>query len=180
MKMTLIRNYYLIIVAWAIYFNGYEILAFLLGVAGIIYLALKKDDINYWRVCAITLIISTLSFSLLSRSNIPYFFPSLKILLFIMAVNCALTNEHLYDTNVLFILSSLSLVALFVLGLSLVIYLLPGENYTLFTKRSLYLMTCFIFLPYITIMSVNSLLELKPSFLKKGGNASTRNSQSLL
>ena len=167
MKMTLFRNYYLLIIAWSLYLNDCEFSAFAIGLIAIAYLIGEKSEVNKWRVIAISLLIYMISLSVLYASNIPYFFPSLKYFLLVTSIDYALSNEYLCEINSKFIFPVLIMISLFVCGLFLVIYLLPERLYTMFTKRSIYLMALFIFLPSLALMACACFIQNKAVLLKK-------------
>ena len=161
MKMTLLRNYWLMIIAWCLYLNGYEVLSGVLVFGASGYLLVMKSEVNYWRIAAVALTICVLSEMVLLDSNIPYFFPGLKYYLILTSINCALANEYLYAIKNRFILPVLISVSLYVCAMSVVVYMLPEQSYTILGKNSLYLMIMFIFLPYLSVMTIACLCKAR-------------------
>lgn len=149
MKMLVIRNYWLMIISWCLFLNGKEILGILIGAIGCIYLLLFKDSINCYRILLIGFLMFVISCLILIPSNIPYFFSKLHILLMVISIDTAITNEYLYLFKNKFILPILLICLSTIIISSLLIIVLPDSLYSLFTKASLFKMLAFIFLPYL-------------------------------
>lgn len=152
---TLIKNYWMIIIAWCLLLNGLGSLGIVLALLACVYALIVKSEVNYWRVTAICMMQYSVSLMLLLPSSIPYYFPKLHIFLTVICLNASISNEYLFSLKknqfVRFIL--VTILSMFVL--SLLIVILPDELYTLFTKRNLFLMEAYIFLPYlIPLLSV--------------------------
>lgn len=148
MKKILLRNYILTIIAWCLIISDYLVLGLLLSVLGS-YIMIRSRKLNYWRLLAFGLLMFNVMEAILQLSNIPYFFPNITCFILLMSLNAAITNEYIYifKAKVLYpiaLMSSLAFIAFL-----LILAVLPGELYTLFSKASLFIMICFIFLPYI-------------------------------
>ncbi len=172
MKMTLLRNYWLIIMAWCLYLNGHGIIAAISTLLACGLLFIVRSEADYWRVSAVSLAVYALSLIVLMNTNIPYFFPDLKYFLLLMSLDCGLANEYLYVLKRRFILPVLITIILYVCGLLVVVGLLPDESYTLFTKGNIILMAMFIFLPYMITMSLACLFQGRVVLSKNGGLSS--------
>lgn len=152
MKKILVGNYWLIIVSWCLFLNGMELLAIILSLSTTVYLLLRKSEVDVWRICAISLMMFMLGIMILISTNILYFFPKLNILFTIMCLNSATVHEHLYKLRKESIMPMMLLAMISVAVLSFLIVILPEELYTIFGKRSLFLMEVLIFLPYLIPM----------------------------
>lgn len=167
--MTLLRNYWLIIIAWCLYLNGHGIIAAISMLLGCGMLIIVRSEANYWRVLAVSLAVYGLSLMVLMNTNIPYFFPDLKYYLLLTSFDCGLSNEYLYVTKKRFILPVLITIILYVCGLLIVVGLLPQESYTMFSKGNIILMAMFIFLPYMITMTLACLFQSRVALSKNGG-----------
>lgn len=149
MNRKLTYNYWLMIVAWCMFLSGYNLLANMFGLAACAVLSTINKKINHWRLGLVGLIIyATISLFLLD-SNISYFFPKLSAFLATVCLNCSLTYQYLYLLKSRFILPYLLVMVVSVSILSIITMVLPNSSYSLFTKKSLYTMESFIFLPYL-------------------------------
>lgn len=149
MRRILTYNYWLMIVAWCMFLNGYNLLANMFGLAACAVLSTINKRINHWRMCFVGLAVFTTISLLLKDSNIPYFFSKLSVFLVTICINCSLTYEYLYLLKSRFIIPYLLVMVVSVSVLSLITMVLPNSSYSLFTKKSLYLMESIIFLPYL-------------------------------
>ena len=174
MKMTLLRNYWLIIMAWCFYLNGHAIVASVLTLVSCALAIYVKSEVDMWRLCAISLAIYSVSLIVLINSNIPYFFPGLKYFLILTSLACGLNNEYLYVIKKRFILPVLITIVIYLCGLFMIIGLLPESSYTMFSKGSICLMALFIFLPYLVTMAYACLFQGKAVLSKNGGLSSLR------
>ena len=154
MNRKLTYNYWLMIVAWCMFLNGYNLLANMFGIAACAVLSTMSKRINYWRMCFVTLIIFVTISLLLINSNISYFFPKLYYFLAFICLDMALTNEHLYLFKSKYLKPFLIVIAIDLVVLSLIVLVLPADLYSLFTKKSLFLMICLIFLPYLISIAI--------------------------
>lgn len=169
MKMTLLRNYWLMIIAWCFYLNGHVFVAGVMMLLCCAMLFTVKSEVNLWRTLAVILTVYGLSLIVLMKTNIPYFFPDLKYILILSSLNCGAANEYLYVVKKRFILPVLITIVLYVCGLFAVVGLLPQESYTVFGKSSICLMAMFIFLPYLTTMALACLFQGRVVLSKNGG-----------
>lgn len=149
MKKVLMVNYWLISIAWGLSMSSKTMIGVLIALSMAIALSTLKKFLNYWRILANALIHYIILFGVYSSSNIAFFFPQLYKLLIAICFNSAITNEILcrYKNKVI-----LPFVFVLTLGLSILsfmIIVLPNELYSIFTKQSLFIMACFIFLPYL-------------------------------
>lgn len=146
---TLIKNYWMMILAWCLLLNGYDSLGIILAMFTCLYALIVLREVNYWRVIAVCMIEFSVSLMFLMSSSIPYYFPKLLTFLTVISLNAAISNEYLTALKrkhlMWFILAIIS--CMFVL--SLLIIILPDELYTMFTKTNLFLMEAYIFLPYL-------------------------------
>lgn len=148
MKKILLRNYMLMIIAWFLVLDDYLVLGLLLGVLGS-YIMLRSWKLNYWRLLAFGLLMFNCLEAILQLSNIPYFFPNITYFILLMSLNAAITNEFIYifKAKALYSVALMSTLAL--IAFLIILAVLPGDLYTLFSKASLFVLICFIFLPYI-------------------------------
>lgn len=172
MKMTLLRNYWLIIMAWCFYLNGHGMIGAVLTIMACALVLIVKSEVNLWRVSAISLAVYGLSLIVLMNTNIPYFFPGLKYFLILTSIDCGLTNEYLYVIRKRFILPVLITIVLYLCGLFAVISLLPAQSYTMFTKGNIVLMAMFIFSPYLITMTFACMFQDRVVLSKNGGLSS--------
>ena len=153
MRRKLIYNYWLMIIAWCMFLNRLTLLAIILGLGACAMLVTIDRRINYWRMCFVSVISYVMISFLLIRSNIPYFFSKVYIFLAVICLNLAFTNERLYLFKSKYLKPFLLVMLIGISVLSIIAYLLPNSLYTLFSKSSLYMMICLIFLPYIVCLS---------------------------
>ena len=149
MRRILIYNYWLIIIAWCMFLNRLTLLAILFGLGACVLLMLINRKINYWRMCFVSILSYVTIYLLLIRSNIPYFFSNLYIFLAVICLNLSFTNECLYLFKSKYLKPFLFTMIFSLSVLSIIAFLLPNSLYTLFSKQSLYVMICLIFLPYL-------------------------------
>lgn len=174
MKTRLTYNYWLMIVAWCMFINGYNLLAVLFALCASITLLSLKRRINYWRLISLSIITFNIITFILSKTNILFYFDNLLSLLFMVCINAFITNEYLYLFKVNYLYSYLLFMAVGMIIFIVVVILLPKNLYTLFTKGSLYIMVCLIFMPYLIPMMcclINKKKEiniLKNQLLQKG------------
>ena len=169
MKMTLLRNCWLTIMAWCFYLNGHVIAAGIISLVACGLLLIVKSEVNAWRIAAIALLAYGLSLIVLINSNIPYFFPSLKYFLILTSFDCGLANEYLYAIKRKFILPVIAVVVLYLCGLFVVVSMLPEQSYSIFGKGNICLMAMFIFLPYLSTMTLACLFQSRVALSKNGG-----------
>ncbi|MBQ1567809.1 MAG: hypothetical protein IIZ80_07985 [Erysipelotrichaceae bacterium] len=169
MKMTLLRNYWLVIMAWGLYLNGHVILASFLMLMACGLLLIVKSEVNLWRVAAVSLLACGSSLIVLMNTNIPYFFPDLKYFLILTSLDCGLANEYLYVIRKRFILPVLITVILYLCGLFAIVGMLPEQSCTIFGKGNICLMAMFIFSPYLIAMILACLFQGRVVLSKNGG-----------
>ena len=150
MRKRLIREYWLILVAWCVYLNGWNIIAYVIMTAATGYALMNRCEADHWRIAAICISCYSVMMAILFASNIPYFYPDLHIFLAFIALNSALTNECLIRLRKQFIFPLLLMGLIGILILTLSIMMVPTEDYSLFTRGSLLRMSAFIFLPFLT------------------------------
>lgn len=149
MKRLLIYNYWLIIVSWCLFLNDLTLLAMLMTLGACAMLVKINREVNYWRICFVSIVTYTTISFFLSMSNIPYFFEKLYLFLAVISLDLALTNERLYLFKSKYLKPFLVFMLVGVSVLSIIVIILPSSLYTLFTKDSLYIMIGLIFLPYL-------------------------------
>lgn len=149
MKTALIRNYWMLIIAWIFALQGYGVLATLLAILACVMLCVGENLIINWRTLSIGLIIYLLIRTLLNGTCILYYFKELKIFLLAFAFDVACANEYLYFLKTRYVIEFLMFKFIVVVIFSLITFILPSELYTMFTKTNLYLMLSIIFLPYL-------------------------------
>lgn len=159
MKMNLLKNYWLMLVAWIMILSGYDTLACLIGLFASILLLIRKIAINKWRVVAIFFITYSAVKILLTSSNIPYFFSNITVFLAFVSLNVAIYSETLTYTKLRFLEYNLFIEATCMIVMSLIIFILPDSSYTLFSKASLFIMICLIFLPYFVTALVSIFIK---------------------
>ena len=149
MKKVLIRNYWLMMISWCLFLNNKETLAIIIAMMACVYLLLVKSEVNYLSIILIGLLMFVANCSILFISYIPYYFPKLHLLLMVVCFNTAIAYQHLNMYKNKFILPILSLISIGMFILSGLIVILPDYLYTIFSKRNLFIMEAFIFLPYL-------------------------------
>lgn len=154
MRKKLIYNYWLILIAWCLFLNKLTLLAILFGLGACAILATIQRRINYWRMCFVSVISYVLVSLLLIRSNIPYFFSQMYVFLAVICLNVAFTNERLYLFKSRYLKPFLFVMIIGLSVLSTIAFILPNDLYSLFSKISLYIMICLIFLPYLVSLSI--------------------------
>ena len=167
--MTLLRNYWLAIMAWGLYLNGHMMPASFLMLMACGLLLIVKSEVNLWRVAAVSLFVYVLSLIVLMNTNIPYFFPDLKYFLIMSSIDCGLANEYLYVIRKRFILPVLITVVLYLCGLLAVVGMLPEESCTILGKGNICLMAMFIFSPYLITMILACAFQGRVVLSKNGG-----------
>lgn len=154
MKRLLIYNYWLIIVSWCLFLNDLTLLAILTSFAACALMVLINREINYWRMCFLSVFsYVTVSF-FLSMSNIPYFFEKIYLFLAVISIDLALTSERLYLFKSKYLKPFLVCMLISVSVLSIIVVILPNSLYTIFTKDSLFIMIGLMFLPYLITLAI--------------------------
>lgn len=176
MKTKLIINYWLILISWGLFLNDLVILAIVFSLIACTILLFSNWRINYWRSICIFLLSYLMIYLILKGSNIPYYFDKSYAFLATISLDMSITNEQLYLLTSKNIKPFLVVMILSLSVLSLITLILPDYQYSLFTKRSLYTMIAFIFLPYLISTTVcfaykkihnyNLKLVLKKSYIK--------------
>ncbi|MBR3266273.1 MAG: hypothetical protein IKI61_10015 [Erysipelotrichaceae bacterium] len=167
MKKRLIREYWLILVAWCAYLNSWNIIAYVIMMAATGYALMIRCEADHWRIAAVCISCYSVMMAVLFASNVPYFYPDLHIFLAFVAFNSALTNEYLIRLKKQFIFPLLLMGLIGISILTLSIMLVPGEDYTLITKGSLLRMSAFIFLPFLTPLLLQYGYKSLPARKKK-------------
>lgn len=168
MRMKLTYNYWLMMLAWVMFINDHCLLALSSGLFACVVLLSMRKRINLWRMSCLSLISYSAVLLTFSGTNILYYFPKLPLFMFVICANSLMTHEYLYLFKPKFLYPYLLFVIVGVSVFSMTVVLLPNSSYTLFTKRSLYLMVCLIFLPYLIPMMCclfrkrNSYVKAKP------------------
>lgn len=160
MKMNLLKNYWLMLLAWIMILSGYDTLACLISLFATVLLLIQKIAVNKWRLVAIFFVTYSAVRVFLTSSNIPYFFSNITIFLAFVSLNVAIYNESLTYTKIRFLEYNLFIEAICLIIMSLILFILPESSYTLFSKASLFLMICLIFLPYF-VTALVSVFERK-------------------
>ena len=173
MKETLIKNLWLMIVAWCLYLNGYTLIG--MGVAMIsgVCVLVKKGEADLKRSGLFALCMYTVILSLYHSGNIPYFFPSLHIFMAAVMFDVFACIEYFESMKRKDLLPILTFVFMAAILIGVLIFVAPEDEYTIFTKASLYLFGSFIFLPYLIPMTyayVSRTLKVieRPSIQKQG------------
>ena len=149
MKTALIRNYWIMIIAWILALQGLGVLATVLAMIACVMLCVGENLIINWRTLSIGLIVYLLIKLLMSGTCILYYFKELKIFSLACAFNVACANEYLYFLKTKYVNEFLVFKFIIVVIFSLITFILPSELYTMFTKTNLYLLISIIFLPYL-------------------------------
>ncbi|MBQ6492653.1 MAG: hypothetical protein IJI92_02135 [Erysipelotrichaceae bacterium] len=167
MKKILIRDYWLIIVSWCIFLEGHDVLAAIIVSAASAVVLSVRSEVNRWRMAAMTLGSFMAVKMILDSGNIPYYFPDLYPFMALIVFNAAAVNECLYNLRYRHVLPILTVCLIAYAIISLIIVIVPQENYSIFSKASLYTMSAFIFLPYLLpLIAHPSSYHLK-EFLKR-------------
>jgi hypothetical protein len=149
MKKMMIADLWGMMIAWSLFLNGCVVVSIALVLCADLILALIKGEVDHWRVSALTIGSYAVMSGLLFMSNIPYYFPNLHIFLAASILNGALIGEYcyLYKRGLAALLSSAT--GVFMIMLALIIKVFAGEDHTIFSLNSLYLMDLLIFLPHM-------------------------------
>lgn len=168
MKKILIVNYYLVMIAWCLFLNDYDLLGILFVAGSSLMLYALKTKINYWRFLSICLLTYVIANSFLIDSSIPIYFPRLSYFLFVLSINNSLSCEYLSKLNKTSLSNILAVIIIGIMSSLVLVKLLPDSLYTIFTKDNLILMISFIFLPYffsnITVLICRYIKECIPSY----------------
>lgn len=152
MKKTLVINLWLMIIAWCLFLNGYVYGSVLIVLAAAAYCLHRAGEVLCLRNAAVFALFAAVLICLCHTSNIPFFFPGIQVFLAAVMIDAGIFSGCLNRMKRRqiqpFFLSGLAAFILF----ELLIALVPGSSYTLFGKRSLFLMVSFIFLPYLLPM----------------------------
>lgn len=170
MKAKLIYNYWLILISWGLFLNDLSVLAIITSVIACLFLLINNWRINYWRAISVFILSFIIICIVLKESNIPFYFCRIYYFLAAISLDMSITNEQLYlltskHLKPFLVVMTLSLSVLFLITL-----VLPDNQYSLFTKKSLYMMIVFIFLPYLlstTICFINKKKQGNKTILKK-------------
>ena len=173
MKETLIRNLWLMIIAWCLYLNGYTLIAMGTALITGVCVLVKKGEADLKRSGLFALCMYTVILSLYHSGNIPYFFPSLHIFMAAVMFDVFACIEYFASMK----RKDLLPILMFVFGAMIAIFIAiaaaPDDEYTLFSKASLYLFGSFIFLPYLIPMTycyvVRTLRVIERRFIQKQG-----------
>ena len=149
MNMKLTYNYWLMILAWCLFISGYNLLSLIMIIVASLILLSTRKAINLWRWGCKCFMCYFLLLLMLNKSNISYYFPSFNIFILLVLGNCFLTKEYLYLFKSKLLYPYLLFMIFGMAVLSIIVVILPDVLYTLFTKKSLYIMISLIFLPYI-------------------------------
>ena len=154
MKKTLVINFWLMIIAWCMFLNGYAFLSVLIALGGAAYSFRRAGEVLCLRNAAVFALFAAFLICLCHISSIPFFFPGLQAFLVAVTINAEIFSECLNRMKRRhiqpFLLTALAAFILF----NLLIAIVPKDSYTLFGKRNLFLMVSFIFLPYLLPMLV--------------------------
>lgn len=148
MKMKLICNYWLMIIAWCMFLNDFTLLATVLVIGACVMLIVMRRRINYWRFGFVSIVIYCVICFVLYKRNIPLYFPNIYLFLAAVSLNASLTFERINLFKSRSLRPILTIMFIMFSVLSLISVILPNDLYTLFTKTSLIVMICLIFLPY--------------------------------
>ncbi|MDO4198695.1 MAG: hypothetical protein Q4D13_06885 [Erysipelotrichaceae bacterium] len=149
MKKMLTVNYWVMSMAWSMCLNEMNAGALILALCSTIVLSTLRKGINLWRVIAYSLLSMIIMLPVYYLGNIHYFFPSLYLFLIMASINSGLVNEYLCMYKNRFMFPFVLTIIMGILMSTVVILLLPAENYSLFSKQSLLIMVGYIFLPYL-------------------------------
>lgn len=149
MKKLITVNYWIMSVAWSLCISERNAVGVIMALAATIVLSALRKGVNYWRVLANALLTVMAVMPLYYLSNIHYFFENLGVLLVIAGFNSAFANEYLCRYKTRYMSPYVLTLLLSGITLALIIVVLPANEYSLFTKQSLYIMNGFIFLPYL-------------------------------
>ena len=152
MKKILILNLWLMMISWCLFLNGYVLVSILVSCASTACLLMNLGEVDHKR-CAVTCVVFHIIMAgLYYRNNIPYFFPGFNQFMIFMVINAAICGEYPYHMKRKAFLPILSAAFIAFLSFIFLIIIIPGSDYTIFTKGNLFLMVCFIFLPYLIPM----------------------------
>ena len=147
-------------IAWALFLNDYVCIAMTIAIINTFYFFYNCSEVNYIRITTIAIGFYCSFLVLYYSYNIPYFFPKLSNFMSVVCLNCALSNEYLKKCSSHTILPMLLIAASGFSVLSFLIVLIPDSLYTLFSKKSLFYMALFIFLPYLILLAYNMLRKI--------------------
>ena len=150
MKMLIIGNYWLAILAWCLFLNDYVFLSEVVLILGCLMLLLGKKGHNYLGIIVCAIITYIILYTILSLTRIPYFFPNLSIYLVIVSIHCFMMSDYFSRLNDHFILPVIVIILLNIIFTATLIIIIPDQFYSLIGKINLLILTCFIFLPYLS------------------------------
>lgn len=153
MKKVLIENLWLMAIGWCLYLNDHILASAAIMCFAALYSLYVIGEVDVLR-CAVTFIgIYILTLCLYLAGNIPYFFPSLHIFMAAVMFDVFACIEYFASMK----RKDLLPILMFVFGAMIAIFIAiaaaPEDEYTLFSKASLYLFGSFIFLPYLIPMT---------------------------
>ena len=146
----MIGNYWLVIIAWCLFLNDYVFLSEVVLVISSLSLFLNKKMHNRFRVVINSFLTYIIVKTILTLSNIPYFFPEMSIHLLLVSIQCSMMYEYYDRLNDNFILPVIVIMILNMIFTVALIIIIPDEFYSLIGKTSLLIITCFIFLPHLS------------------------------
>lgn len=148
------------IIAWTLLLSDYVILGCLLSLFASMFIIASKRISNYWRFLALALLTFIVSALILQSVNIPYYFAGTIPFLFCACINAMATNEFIYIFKAKSLYSILFIGLIGFISFLAVLVLVPGELYSLIGKVNLFIIICFIFLPYVLPLLVCILTKL--------------------
>ncbi len=148
MKKVMIMDLWLAIVSWCVFLNGHPVAAVLTVFAAAV-LAMLLTKVRQVRMGIVATVMFLLAYFFYLRSSVSLFFPELKVFLAASMINAAVMNECLHHVRRDFVLSLMLACLSGLLACCLAVFIVPERGYVLIGKGSLYLIVCFIFLPYL-------------------------------
>ena len=149
MNKFLMINGWLLLASWSLYLNGALILAVFAALLGSLILLYSESEVAYLRITALCTGAYLFTLIVLYAGHIPYFFPDLRIFMIFVIFDAGIVNEALSDINSPTLAKAMAVMSGIFAVLCLIIMALPQDDYSIFGKSSLFVMGCFIFLPFL-------------------------------
>ena len=147
MKRVFYINYWLMLLGWCLFLNGYSFLAVLSTILATTILYTANRDINHWRFFAVFLLGYMLTLIIYFVSSIPNFFPNLYLIIGTNSLNMALMMENVTRLKAKSIIPVYIVIILIMISAVSITFFLPDTLYSVFSKANLYRMIGIIFMP---------------------------------
>ena len=154
MKKIVIYDFWMIMLGWSLFLNGFRYVGMSLALFCAVYNFFVIRHMNIWRLFSLTLISSLVGISVLRTTNIALIYHGIFPFLMLMMLNCGLVNEiccALSADKPVFIDILLSFTTLFCVTVACII---PESPLLPFYKSNLFAFIVMIFFPSFVEMNV--------------------------